>query len=52
VHAASQLAQGALKAGAASLVAGRLGKIEIRGTEIILGEPTRFTKANIDRFDF
>jgi hypothetical protein len=24
----------------------------VRGQEIILGEPTRFTKANIDRFDF
>jgi rhamnose transport system permease protein len=52
VHAASQLAQGALKAGAASLIAGRLGKIEIRGSQIILGEPTKFTKANIDKFDF
>jgi rhamnose transport system substrate-binding protein len=52
VHAASQLAQGSLKAGLASLMAGRLGKIEIRGSQIILGEPTKFTKANIDRFDF
>ena len=52
VHAAVQAAGGLLKAGAASLSAGRLGKIDVRGTEIILGEPTRFTKANIDRFDF
>jgi rhamnose transport system permease protein len=52
VHAAAQAAEGALKAGATSLTAGRLGKIEVRGQEIILGEPTRFTKANIDRFDF
>ena len=52
VHAASQLAQGTLKAGLASLMAGRLGKIEIRGSQIILGEPTKFTKANIDKFDF
>lgn len=52
VHAAMQAAEGALKAGATSLTAGRLGTIDVRGTEIILGEPTRFTKANIDRFDF
>ena len=52
VHAAAQAREGALKAGATSLTAGRLGKIEVRGNEIILGEPTRFTKANIDRFDF
>ena len=52
VHAAAQAAEGALKAGATSLTAGRLGTIEIRGNEIILGEPTRFTRANIDRFDF
>ena len=52
VHAAAQLAQGSLKAGLASLMAGRLGKIEIRGSQIILGEPTKFTKANIDKFDF
>jgi hypothetical protein len=32
--------------------AGRLGTIEIRGGQILLGEPVRFTKANIDRFDF
>ena len=34
--------KGTLKAGAASLLGGRLGKIEIRGSEIILGEPTKF----------
>jgi hypothetical protein len=30
----------------------RLGKIEIRGSEIILGPPLKFTKANIDKFNF
>ena len=38
--------------GATSLTAGRLGKIEIRGSEIILGPPLKFTKENIDRFNF
>jgi hypothetical protein len=31
---------------------GRLGTIQIRGSEIILGPPLMFTKANIDQFDF
>jgi hypothetical protein len=32
--------------------AGRLGQLQIRGSEIILGAPLKFTKANIDQFDF
>ena len=32
--------------------AGRLGKIKVRGSEILLGPPTRFTKENIDDFNF
>ena len=52
VYASARLATGALAAGARSLAAGRLGSVEIRGDEIILGEPLKFTKANIDRFDF
>jgi len=52
VYAGSQLLQGTLASSARSLQAGRLGFIEIRGSEIILGPPLMFTKANIDRFDF
>jgi rhamnose transport system permease protein len=52
VYAGALLAQGKLQSGAESLQAGRLGPIEIRGTEIILGEPLKFTKANIDKYDF
>ena len=45
--------QDTLAAGAqTSVQAGRLGAIEIRGSEIILGAPLMFTKANIDKFDF
>jgi rhamnose transport system substrate-binding protein len=52
VYAGSLLTQTKLPAGAQTLDAGRLGKIEIRGSEIILGPPLMFTKANIDQFDF
>lgn len=40
------------RAGKDSLQAGRLGTIEIRGTEVILGKPFIFNKANIDKYDF
>jgi rhamnose transport system permease protein len=52
VLASARLAQNAIAPGAASLDAGRLGTVQIRGSEIILGAPLMFTKANIDRFDF
>ncbi len=52
VHAGLQLVQGGLSGGATSLQGGRLGVVQIRGTEIILGPPLKFTKANIDQFDF
>jgi ABC-type sugar transport system substrate-binding protein len=32
--------------------AGRLGEIQVRDGEVLLGAPTRFTKENIDKFDF
>jgi rhamnose transport system permease protein len=52
VHAATMLVQNRIENGARSIQAGRLGAIEIRGSEIILGAPMMFTKANIDQFDF
>jgi rhamnose transport system permease protein len=52
VQAGAQLAQGKLGANATSMDAGRLGSIEIRGSEIILGPPLFFNKGNIDKFDF
>jgi rhamnose transport system permease protein len=52
IHAASLLLQNKLPADARSLPAGRLGAIEVRGSEIVLGPPLMFTKANIDQFDF
>ena len=32
--------------------AGRLGEISVKGGEVLLGEPMRFNKENIDQFDF
>ena len=52
VRAAVDVVRQTLRAGATSLPAGRLGVVQIRGSEIILGEPLKFTKANIDRFNF
>jgi rhamnose transport system permease protein len=50
VHTAVMAAQG--KMGKDEIQVGRLGKIEVRGSEVILGSPLIFNKANIDQFDF
>jgi len=50
VRTAAMLAQGPLPKD--SLEVGRLGKIEIRGSQVVLGQPLIFNKANIDQFDF
>ena len=52
VFAAQAVVKGTLKRGDGSLQAGRLGKIEIRGSDVILGAPFVFTRQNIDNFDF
>ncbi len=52
VYAAAALAKDELKPGATSFKAGALGTFEIKGDNILLGKPSIFNKANIDRFDF
>lgn len=52
VLSAAKLVQQAFAAGATSLEAGRLGTIEVRGSEIVLGAPLLMNKTNIDRYDF
>jgi rhamnose transport system substrate-binding protein len=52
VYAAQALKKGTLRAGSPSILAGRLGSIEIQGDNILLGTPFVFNKDNIDRFDF
>ena len=52
IHAAKQLADGTLKPGATTMKGGKLGDLEIKGDNILLGKPFVFTKENIDQFDF
>ena len=52
VQAATMAAGGALAAGVTSIQAGRLGAMDVRGAEVLLGKPLVMTKANIDQFDF
>lgn len=52
VRAAALAARGGLASSATTLDGGRLGAIELRGSEVILGTPLVMTKANIDQFDF
>lgn len=52
VHVAHQLATGQLEPGADSITAGDLGEKEIRGDHVLLGGLMRFTKDNIDEYDF
>ena len=52
VQAANLMVQGRLKKGVTSIPGGRLGTIEVRGDEVLLGKPLVFTKANIDQYDF
>ena len=52
VWASDALKKGTLKPGDTSITAGRVGKIEIKGDNILLGKPMVFDKDNIDKFDF
>ena len=52
VLAGKLAADGVLKAGVTSIDAGRLGRLEVKGDNVLLGKPMVFTKANIDGFDF
>lgn len=52
VYTANALATGKLKRGDTSIAAGRLGNIEIRGDQVVLGAPFIFDKSNIDKFNF
>lgn len=51
VYAAKLLAENKLQADS-TLEAGRLGAIEVKGDQVLLGPPLRFTKDNVDDFAF
>jgi rhamnose transport system substrate-binding protein len=52
VYASSLVVEGKIPRGAPAIQAGRLGSLQIRGSEIILGSPLIINKANIDQLDF
>lgn len=52
VYASSLLADHRIGSGTKSVHAGRLGTVEVRGSDIILGAPLIITKANVDQLDF
>jgi ABC-type sugar transport system substrate-binding protein len=53
VYVADLLRQDKMPAGGTGTIrAGRLGEIQVRDHEVLLGPPMRFTKSNIGQFDF
>ena len=52
VYAGAMLSEHKIPAGATSFQAGRLGTLEISGSQIILGAPLLIDKRNIDKLDF
>jgi hypothetical protein len=52
VAAGTHLAQGGLQPGAHSLEAGRLGRVQVSATEIVLGTPLIINRNNVDSLEF
>ncbi len=52
VEVADAVARGQLKAGDPTFTAGRLGTLQLKGDNVLLGQPFVFDKSNIDGFDF
>ena len=52
VYAGAMLSRNRVPPGAMSFQAGKLGALEISGTQIILGAPLLIDKKNIDKLDF
>lgn len=52
IYAAHALRNETLRRGATEFTAGRLGTLKIADDNILLGEPFKFDKSNIDQFDF
>jgi hypothetical protein len=52
VEAAAAIKEGRLRPGVTKLDAGKLGTVEVKGDQVMLGVPFVFTRNNIDQFDF
>jgi rhamnose transport system substrate-binding protein len=52
VQTAVAVAKGQLSTGVKSFKGGRLGELEIKGDNVLLGKPFVFTKENIEQFNF
>jgi rhamnose transport system substrate-binding protein len=52
IEAATAVARGELKRGATNFVSKKIGNVQIRGDNLILGKPFIFDKSNIAQFDF
>lgn len=52
VFAANELSAGKLKVGDNEFNAGRLKRLEVKDSDVMLGAPFIFNKSNVDRFDF
>ena len=52
VYAGALEAQHHIPPGATSVHAGRLGELQIHGSEMILGAPLRIDKTNVDQLNF
>jgi rhamnose transport system substrate-binding protein len=52
VHVCDLLRKGKMPAKSGTIQAGRLKTIKVKDREVLLGEPLKFTKENIDQYDF
>jgi rhamnose transport system permease protein len=52
VEASEQAVRGQLHPGVSAIEAGKLGRIQVMGDQVILGNPLVFTKDNIDQYNF
>lgn len=52
VYAGTMKAEGKIPANATSFHAGRLGDLQVQGSEIILGKPLKIDRSNVDQLQF
>ena len=52
VRVADAVGHGTLKPGDGTFPAGRLGPMQVKGDNVLLGQPFVFDKSNIDQYDF